>query len=143
MKQSDAVQLFSLMKAKTQVEQVAFDGIKRRHSAMLKAASDLRKRAKISAKAQPGEFTIDFYRLNEKHVMGLLNAAKEQEKMAATLVPDLTLARRRLEKALQKELALENLSNRFKAHARQEANKTEERQQELFRSGDTTNQPSL
>ncbi len=135
MKQSDAVQLLSLMEAKTQVEQVTFDGLKRRQSAMLDAAADLRRRANISAKAQPGEFTVDFYRQNEKHVMRLLEAAKKQEQLASELIPEMNKARKRLENALQKELALENLSDRFKAHARQEANKTEERQQELFRSG--------
>ncbi len=135
MKHSDAKQLLSLMKAKTQVEQVAFDSLKRRQSAMLDQAADLRRRANTSAKAQPGEFSVDFYRQNEKHILRLLEAAKDQEKLAATLTPALTDARQRLEIALQKELAMENLNDGFKAQARQGANKSEERQQELFRTG--------
>ena len=135
MKHSDAIQLLSLMKAKTQVEQVAFDSLKRRHEASLRVAAEFRNRAKEAAKAQPGEFNVNFYRQNEKHVIRLIDAAKEQEQLAAALMPDLTIARKRLENALQKELALENLSDRFKIHARKEVNKTEERQQELFRSG--------
>ncbi len=142
MKQSDAIELLSLMKAKTQVEQVTFESLKRRHAAILRTANELRERANVSAMAQPGEFTVSFYKQNEKHVTRLLDAAKDNEELAKALMPDLTVARKRLEHALQKELALENLSDRFNFQARRNANKTEERQQELFRAGQSSTRES-
>ena len=134
MKPNDAAQLLSLMKAKTQVEQIAFENIKRRQALTLEKAAQLRQEAKAPSNAEPGEFSADFYRQGAAHVTRLLENAKEHEQKAEMMTEDLNTSRNRLEKALQRELALENLADRFAAEARRETNKAEEGQHELVRT---------
>lgn len=134
MKPGDAEDLLSLMKAKTQAEQYAYEGLKRQHAIVRERSAQLRKEATTPPTTEPGEFSADFYKQDAARVAHLLAQAKRFQQQAEELEGELTVKRQRLEKALQRELALAKLIEAFQIKARKDFNKNEESQHELVRT---------
>ena len=134
MKQSEAQQLLSLMAAKTEIEQYAYGGLKRREAALYDLADMLRQQAKVCDES-PNEYTAaSAIKQDAARTVHMMERAKECESKAREMTPALFEARQRLERALQREMAIKKLSAALAQKARKKAEDAEEGQRELLRT---------
>ena len=134
MKQSEAQQLLSLMAAKTEVEQYAYGDLKRREAALYNLADMLRAQAKACDALFTEPAGVSAIKQEAARTSHLMERAKECEQKAREMTPELFEGRKRLEKALQRELALQKLSTALAKKARKKAEDAEEGRRELLRT---------
>jgi len=134
MKQSEAQQLLSLMAAKTEIEQYAYGDLKRREAALHDLADMLRRQAKICDKSVGEATAASAIKQEAARTTHMMERAKECEQKARDMTPELYAGRKRLEHALQRELAIKKLSAALAKKARKKAEDAEEGQRELLRT---------
>lgn len=134
MKQSEAQQLLSLMAAKTEVEQYAYGDLKRREGALYDLADMLRRQAKVYDESACGPAAASAIKQEAARTTHMMERAKECEQKARDMTPELYKGRKRLERALQRELAMKKLSIALAEKARKKAEDAEEGQRELLRT---------
>ena len=134
MNRKTASQLTLLLKAKTQLERFQYEDIKKQHSAAIQNAAALHEEAIRSSPVEHKDGNAAVYQLNEKHVSHLLKNSKTEQSRADSMLDALNENLSNVKNALQRELALKEMSKKLETEYRAIRNKQEESQHEHVRS---------
>jgi hypothetical protein len=142
MKRDTAIQLMSLLKAKTQLERFSYEDIRQQNLTALQKASSLRKQATAKPEHQPADSKATLYQHNENHISRLLSSSRIEKQRADSMIDTMIERRNKVQAALQRELALKEMAARLEEEHRKKRNKQEEGQHEHLRAIKPAKPPS-
>ena len=134
MKRSAVDRLLPLMKARTQLAKIGFEGLARQRNELLQQAAMLRAQAmKPSSEGEP-DTNVCALAHGDKRAARLLAIAKADRSKAQGLADAVSARRKTVETALQRETALEEIVKNLDEEDRKSKNHREETQHELIRT---------
>ena len=132
MKKAALQKLKTLMEARTQIDTLRYEDVRRKHDKDLNQSERLRLEAMTGAPNEPGAATPAELLHGSKRTVNLISHAKRKRIAAESLVPALQSERNRVRTALKRELALKHIAGQVEKETRKRKADHEEREAELI-----------